>query len=128
MSSNRYETIACDYLQTKGLIILQRNYTWPGGEIDIIAQQQHELVFVEVKFRQSQAYGSPLETITARQIKRIHNTALHFLQASAAFQQTLYRFDAIGIMPCDTCKMRPKPLFPSDYFNNFQIEWITNAF
>ncbi len=47
------ESIACDYLVSKGYLILRRNYTVRGGEIDIIATDEKYIVFVEVKTRRA---------------------------------------------------------------------------
>lgn len=129
MKINIYEDLACEYLCNKGLMILTRNYAWPGGEIDIILRDQQELVFVEVKFRRSEDYGCPLEKISQQQIRRIHNTAAHFLEDSPQYEKTFYRFDAIGITPLAIAPpSTTHQLYPPDIYGDYQIDWITNAF
>ena len=48
---SKYEQLAADYLKKQGYCIVERNYYTPYGEIDIIAQQDEVLVFVEIKYR-----------------------------------------------------------------------------
>lgn len=52
------EDIAANYLEREGLKILERNYRFERGEIDIIAEEGDELVFVEVKARRSTTFGT----------------------------------------------------------------------
>ena len=56
-----YETMAARYLCTHDYTILARNYRTPFGEVDLIAQKDGVLVYVEVKYRSSNDYGDPLE-------------------------------------------------------------------
>lgn len=126
---NHFEQVACEFLQSKGLYIFARNFFWAGGEIDIVALDGRELVFVEVKYRDSDQFGDALESITQKQIKRIHRTAEVFLEKTPEFTHHFYRFDAIGISPIDSCFAFPKlaSLQPQT-FQQYYIEWIPNSF
>ena len=53
------ESLASDYLTHHGYRILERNWRWPRGEIDLIVEKDGEIVFVEVKARRSHRYGTP---------------------------------------------------------------------
>jgi putative endonuclease len=53
------EDRAAKHLASRGYTILERNYTAPQGELDLIALDGDTLVFVEVKTRTSSAYGAP---------------------------------------------------------------------
>jgi putative endonuclease len=90
------ETMAVEYLENEGFTILQRNYRFERGEIDIIAQENDELVFVEVKSRHTQSFGTPEDAITPKKESYLKRTAEGFL-----FQHNLEdkacRFDVIAI-------------------------------
>jgi putative endonuclease len=60
----RGEDLAADYLRGAGLSIVERNWRCALGEIDVIARDGGETVFVEVKTRAGVGYGHPLEAIT----------------------------------------------------------------
>ena len=79
-TGKRGEDLACDLLVKKGYQLVQRNYTYGKGEIDIIAKDGEILVFVEVKSRYNLEYGPPELGITKnkqRQVRRIAEAYLH---------------------------------------------------
>ena len=61
---NRGEQLARQYLQEQGYRILATNYRCSWGEIDIVAQEESEIVFVEVRTRRSAEFGTPEESLT----------------------------------------------------------------
>ena len=63
---NRGESEACRYLKKHGYKILKTNYRTPFGEADIIAEDGDEIVFVEVKTRTSDRYGTPAESVVKK--------------------------------------------------------------
>ena len=67
--------MACKYLEKLGLKILRRNYQIRGVELDIVALDSDELVFIEVKARYSHEYGLPIESITPWKVKALKKTA-----------------------------------------------------
>ena len=71
------ENIACDFLKKKGYRILERNYRTRYGEIDIIARDGKEIVFVEVKSGTSRV--DPLERIDRRKVRSIERSARIFM-------------------------------------------------
>ncbi len=77
------EKLARQYLLDAGYRILATNYRCPWGEIDIIAQEGAELVFVEVRTRRSSDYGSPQESITPEKVEHLHAAAQDYLQNHA---------------------------------------------
>ncbi|HQJ35005.1 MAG TPA: YraN family protein, partial [Rhodoglobus sp.] len=77
----RGEEIAARYLASRGLAIVERNWRCPQGEIDLIARDGGELVFVEVKTRSSVAYGHPLESITPVKLARLRRLAAAWCDA-----------------------------------------------
>lgn len=68
------------WLQKHGFTIIDQNYHGPYGEIDIVAQKNGILHFVEVKTRFSDTYGTPLESITPKKIQRLRKTVYRYLE------------------------------------------------
>ncbi|MBI4801888.1 MAG: YraN family protein [Elusimicrobia bacterium] len=89
------EDKAALYLRSRGYKIVERGWSSPMGEIDIIALDGRTLVFVEVRARSSAAYGTPAETVGRAKQARIIKTALAYLKAKGLKSETL-RFDVIG--------------------------------
>ena len=82
-------------LVTAGLRILDRNYRCRQGEIDLIAQDGDTLVFVEVRSRGRQDYGSAAESITPKKQRRIIAAARHYLASSP--NMPACRFDVVTL-------------------------------
>jgi putative endonuclease len=91
------EDIACDFLIKHGYKIITRNFQFGHGEIDIIAQEGNEIVFVEVKARKSLEYGDPETAITKKKISQISKVATAYLVQNNITEQTS-RIDAIAIL------------------------------
>ena len=104
------ESIACRYLKTTNTQIIERNYRNRMGEIDIIAKDDKDLIFIEVKSRQSTRYGYPAEAVNGKKIKNITNIAKYYMNAKNIYD-TAIRFDVIEI-----------------YFKEQKINHIKNAF
>lgn len=93
---NEYEHIACQFLSQQGLKLLQSNYRCKTGEIDLIMQQQHTIVFVEVKYRKNAKYGGAISALSQKQMQRLIKSAQLFL-AESKNQHLNARFDVIAI-------------------------------
>lgn len=91
------EDVATKYLSSKGYKILDRNYSKRYGEIDIVAKKQNTLVFVEVKTRSSEVFGTALEAITSWKLKQVIKTAEYYKLTHAGLPD-LMRVDAISVM------------------------------
>lgn len=90
------EIMAGKYLEEKGMKILQRNFRYDRGEIDIVAEDEGEIVFVEVKSRQTHTFGSPEEAITPQKESYLQRTAEGYL-LQRGLEDKSCRFDAIAI-------------------------------
>jgi putative endonuclease len=90
------EDMAMKLLEDKGFRILQRNYRFERGEIDIVAQDRDELVFVEVKSRHTKLFGTPEEAITPEKESFLKRTAEGYL-FQHHLEDTPCRFDVIAI-------------------------------
>ncbi len=107
------EQFALQYLQRQGCILVERNFRCKVGEIDLIVQHQQDLVFVEVKYRQSHHYGSAASFVTTSKQRKIIKAAQHFLLTHKQWQNSPCRFDVVAVE-----KQPRKP----------HIEWLQSAF
>ena len=73
------EDIAEKYLRSKGFSIIERNFRFRGGEIDLIAERKGELHFVEVKTRRSGSFGDPLQSIGRSKQAHLSRSAQMYL-------------------------------------------------
>lgn len=96
ISGIKGEDLAASYLSKKGYKIIKRNFRARGGEIDIIAKDGDTLVFIEVKARSTDEFGSPLEAITYRKMKSLIKTA-EFYKIKNPNLPELMRIDAVAI-------------------------------
>ena len=106
------EEKACEYLSEKGFRILNRNWRTKKGEIDIIAEKDEQIIFVEVKALPSGSLETLAHELDKRKQKRITETAKRFLAINRKYNNRIVRFDVVVI---------DMPNFPSVYH-------IENAF
>jgi putative endonuclease len=107
LSTGNYgETLACEYLRSRGYKIIERNYRIRGGEIDIVAMDKEYLVFIEVKARYSHEYGLPVESITPWKIKALKRSAAIYCVQSG-WGNGPYRLDMVSVDFADS-KDKPK--------------------
>jgi putative endonuclease len=90
------ETYAANYLEELGYEVLRRNVRTPYGEIDIVAKEKNQLVFVEVKTRSSKKFGNPEDSVTEGKIIHLIESAVSFLQENPEFTED-WRVDVIAI-------------------------------
>ena len=91
------EDLAVDFLLKKGYRILQRNYRFERGEIDIIAVDGDELVFVEVKARRSSSFGDPEDAVSPAKCEQIKRVAEGFLLEHDIDGKPV-RFDVVAVL------------------------------
>ena len=92
---NRGEDLACEYLKKNGYEILERNKHFSKlCEIDIIAKIKNKVIFVEVKTRKTNSFGTPLEAITKTKYNNIKTGVLSYLSENKIKS---YQIDVIGI-------------------------------
>lgn len=109
------ESIADKYLQSQNYQVITHNYYSPFGEIDIIAQEANELVFIEVKTRKSADLDAAIRSISKAKQKKIIQTALHYIATHEQAETYYTRFDAIII-------------FGDKEQSHFDIKHFKNAF
>lgn len=91
------EKIAQEYLINKKYKILSTNFYTRNGEIDIIAQKENCLVFIEVKTRSSFEYGTPAMAVNFLKKKHIKNTARQYIAINELYRYEV-RIDVIEIV------------------------------
>ncbi len=91
------ETIAQEFYQNQGFIILDTNYRFEKNEIDIVAFNLQELVFIEVKTRSSQEWIFPEAAVNDEKQKRIKIAAQSYLYEKK-MENCPCRFDVISIV------------------------------
>lgn len=94
------EQFAADQLARDGLVVLDRNWRCPAGELDIVATDGDTLVFIEVKTRSSVAFGDPAEAVSASKAGRLRRLAVHWLAAHPDKYWPELRFDVVAIVRC----------------------------
>ncbi|MGK2905649.1 MAG: YraN family protein [Desulfuromonadales bacterium] len=90
------EDAAAQYLQSRGMKILERNLRTPVGEIDLVARDRNILAFVEVKTRRGTAFGSPGEAVGRHKQRQIIRTAKWYLN-NFPHVKLQPRFDVVAI-------------------------------
>ena len=96
-TGSEYEGLAAKWLENHGYRIVERNYRCGQGEIDLIAEKDGYLVFVEVKYRSNRGYGSPCEAVDYRKQKRISNAAAFYLRRYGYLMDQPCRFDVAQV-------------------------------
>ena len=112
------ESLACEYLETKGFKLIERNYHCRFGEIDLIMKHNDSLVFIEVRYRHSNNFGSGAESITASKQSKLIKTASAYLQQHAKLNKHPARFDVVSITGS----------IETNNINKIDFDWIENAF
>jgi len=107
------ESRAAKFLRSQGFKIIEKNKSYKFGELDIIAEKNTERLFVEVKYRSNNQFGSASEFVDTRKQQRLIKAALRWIQERDPQMLFSYRFDVIAIQHNS---------------GQHQISWIENAF
>lgn len=91
------EDAAVDHIRNLGYRILERNYRTGVGEIDVIARDGDDLVFIEVKSRNSKRMGEIVENFTPRKLRRIESAAIAYLASEIGTEEVNWRIDFVGV-------------------------------
>jgi len=112
---NKFEARAARLLTASGLTLVARNFGGRTGEIDIIAREGSQLVFVEVRARGNSRFSGAAASVDRRKQQRIVQTAQLFLQHQPRYADMPCRFDVIAFEPPQSGVSR-------------RIHWIRGAF
>lgn len=95
-SGRFWEEQAEKHLTRRGLKLLKRNYFCAAGELDLIMWDGAVMVFVEVKYRSSDAFGSPAEAVTRKKLAKLRAAAAVYIsQTNPGVSE--FRFDVVAI-------------------------------
>ena len=91
------EQAATDFIATLGYELLDRNWHHALGELDIVAKDGRQVVFIEVKTRNGRGFGHPFEAITAAKMARLRQLGAAWL-AAKQLGSVPVRMDAISVL------------------------------
>ncbi len=114
VAGKKGEDMVAAFLRKNGHTIIKRNYISRFGEIDIIAQKDALLLFVEVKTRRENSIVSPKEAVDSHKIRRMMLTAEDYLSKTQIADELQPRFDVAEV------------LVKAD--NTYHLNYIKNAF
>ena len=115
IAGDEYEDRAARLLQNEGLTLLARNFRARPGEIDIIAREGNQLVFIEVRSRGNSRFESAAGSVDSRKRRRIIRAAQFYLQRQPQFAGLACRFDVVAFEPPQSGVER-------------EVRWIRAAF
>jgi len=93
----RGEALAWNFLRKRGCSILEKNFRTRFGEIDVIAQREGTVIFIEVKTRRNENFGAPSEAVDWRKRQRLARAAEAFLQ-TRNLEDRPTRFDILSVI------------------------------
>ena len=96
------EAWAAIYFDESGYVILHQNWRYRHWEVDIIAHKGKMLHFIEVKFRSSNAFGYPEESVDAKKIRHLIDASAEYLYKYPHWQRI--QFDILSITLNKECK------------------------
>lgn len=112
------EQLAETFLLQQGFSLVERNFFCKMGEIDLIMKDKDYLVFIEVRYRESQDFGGALASITASKQRKLRRAAEYYLVKAFGNNPPSCRFDVIAIEGNKGSSGAIKE----------EIHWIANAF
>ena len=90
------ETIAAEFLILRGMDVVDRNVRMGRGEIDLVARDRDQVVFVEVKFRTAGGKATPFDAVGAKKREDVAKAATLYLARHGLLDRPV-RFDVVGI-------------------------------
>ncbi len=92
-----WECRAERWLRHRGLRLLARNFHCRQGELDLVMHDGESTIFVEVRYRQTAAFGTAAASVDTHKQQRIHRAASVFLARNPRLAQAPCRFDVLAI-------------------------------
>jgi putative endonuclease len=92
------ESLAARHLVAQGMVLLDRNWRCPAGEIDLVLRDGDDLVVCEVKTRSGLAFGTPHEAVDATKLARLQELAVRWLAQHEIDRPPGIRIDLIAVL------------------------------
>lgn len=93
-----WEGRAADFLEKQGYTVLEKNFRCREGEIDLIAKDGDYLVFIEVRYRKTNAKGHPYETVNTAKQRKICRVSQFYLFKHKISPDTPIRYDVVAVL------------------------------
>jgi putative endonuclease len=90
------EKVAEEFLRRRRYTIVERNYRCRAGEVDLVALDGDTIVFIEVKTRRGEGFGTPLDAVDPRKQRQVCRAAQQFLSERRLHDRAA-RFDVVGV-------------------------------
>ena len=90
------ERLAAETLMSKGYRILERNFRCRQGEIDLVAEDEQDIIFVEVKARRGVSFGLPEDALTMRKRRKLVEVASYYLDLHTCSDRS-WRIDVVAV-------------------------------
>jgi putative endonuclease len=90
------ERLAAEALLSKGYSILERNFRCRQGEIDLVAEDEQDIIFVEVKARRGISFGLPEDALTLRKRRKLAEVASYYLDLHTCSDRS-WRIDVVAV-------------------------------
>jgi putative endonuclease len=94
-----FEALAADWLSDRSIRIIAHNYQCRMGEIDLVALDGNNLVFIEVRCRRNPRFSSAAASVDRRKQLKLIRAAQFFLQQNPQWTKMSCRFDVIALQP-----------------------------
>lgn len=104
---------ACRYLESRGLVLLERNFRCRGGEIDLVMLDGRCVALVEVRLRSDPRFGGAAGSVDWRKQQRLVVAARYLLLVRQSVRNLPLRFDVVTLEPAHA---------------GYRIDWIKDAF
>ncbi|WP_333851073.1 YraN family protein [Epilithonimonas sp.] len=111
------EDLAVDFLVKAEYKILARNFRYLKAEIDIIAEKENQIIIIEVKARNTDAFLEPQEAVNKKKIKLLISAANYFIEENNINKEV--RFDIISVLPNQQKTLEIHHII--DAFQSFEI-------
>jgi putative endonuclease len=92
------ESVAARHLVAQGLVLLDRNWRCPAGEIDLVLRDGDDLVVCEVKTRSDTTFGTPHEAVDATKLARLQELAVRWLAEHEIPHPPGIRIDLVAVL------------------------------